>query len=814
MTDGDHGSGIDWKRRFLSSSNKASSKAKTFAGASPATSKSTTSRTLSSPSSFANLASPTGIKTTESEGGGSSHVKESTTKDGDGGLQRRSSTPGGSRSNVLWSGRGRQDSIREEEELGEKMPTSAPAGRKANGVVDAQNERGKTATVESDDGEQRLRKSSGSRRRSPPPKTTSSRGSMDVNSGDEGSEREGKRGSMIGKVRGKFTLPLMRPRENGPGDRAESPGGKSSGGGQSVNHAQRPSADMIQGGRTRPESPLASNAPNKHKRLPTPLSIRSNDDGSASTDDAGKTLTENLSPKRAVSGGSSSADAASQPGGSNEAVESQDTLIPRSGIVKRSNKIIDLSTSDLNIPEPTTTTSEASTTSTTSTTTTKAAAALKSPSLLSPPTPATAKRQASMNSIKESRGTEVRPGVTETTTPTANRSSSTRTSTQTHSSVDKPSTALRSTSALKINSISSTAASSMTTLKPSNVSPKTQRERKAPTTEPPMPEVDPDEVDDDNINNNNNDDDDEKPPSVPASGMYWSQAPCYGYDHNALRAHTATLVGSNIYVFGGCDSQACFNDMYIFDADCMQWTRPSCTGDIPPTLRAMTATAVGKKIVLFGGGDGPAYYNDVYIFDTTSRRFTKPVITSSHLPSIRRAHTACLYNKHHIYIFGGGDGFKALNDVWRLDVQDMTKPSWKLISAESSSSTKDPSRPTARGYHTANMVGTKLIIFGGSDGQECFRDVWVFKVDSETWHHVKIEMSFPRLSHTATIIGSYLFVVGGHDGVEYSSDVLLLNLVTMQWDKRKVYGNGPSGRGYHATVLYDSRLFVIGGFDG
>ncbi len=317
-----------------------------------------------------------------------------------------------------------------------------------------------------------------------------------------------------------------------------------------------------------------------------------------------------------------------------------------------------------------------------------------------------------------------------------------------------------------------------------------------------MPEVDPiDQENDDTL------------PSVPASGMYWSQAPCYGYDHNALRAHTATLVGSNIYVFGGCDSQACFNDMYIFDADCMQWTRPECTGDIPPTLRAMTATAVGKKIVLFGGGDGPAYYNDVYIFDTVSRRFTKPKIAHDNnhpLPSIRRAHTACLYNKHHIYIFGGGDGFKALNDVWRLDVSDMTKPSWKLISPES----KDPSRPTARGYHTANMVGTKLIIFGGSDGQECFRDVWVFKVDSETWHPVKIEVSFPRLSHTATIIGSYLFVVGGHDGVEYSSDVLLLNLVTMQWDKRKVYGAGPSGRGYHATVLYDSRLFVIGGFDG
>jgi N-acetylneuraminic acid mutarotase len=146
--------------------------------------------------------------------------------------------------------------------------------------------------------------------------------------------------------------------------------------------------------------------------------------------------------------------------------------------------------------------------------------------------------------------------------------------------------------------------------------------------------------------------------------------------------------------------------------------------------------------------------------------------------------------------------------------------SWKLISGPSPSgdraspaSAKDM-RPKARGYHTANMVGSKLIIFGGSDGGECFNDVWVYDVDAHNWKAVQIPLTFRRLSHTATIVGSYLFVIGGHDGNEYSNDVLLLNLVTMTWDRRRVYGLPPSGRGYHGTVLYDSRLLVIGGFDG
>jgi hypothetical protein len=38
--------------------------------------------------------------------------------------------------------------------------------------------------------------------------------------------------------------------------------------------------------------------------------------------------------------------------------------------------------------------------------------------------------------------------------------------------------------------------------------------------------------------------------------------------------------------------------------------------------------------------------------------------------------------------------------------------------------------------------------------------------------------------------------------------------VTWSWETRKVYGIPPAGRGYHASLLYDSRLFMFGGYDG
>lgn len=288
------------------------------------------------------------------------------------------------------------------------------------------------------------------------------------------------------------------------------------------------------------------------------------------------------------------------------------------------------------------------------------------------------------------------------------------------------------------------------------------------------------------------------PPKVdpaPASGMYWHRLETFGVELPALRAHSTTIVNNLMYIFGGCDSTGCYNDLYIFDPDSLTTIKPTLSGDIPPPLRAHTATAIqSRKIVIFGGGNGPKYYtNDLYVLDIMSLRFTKVQWPEgAELPERRRAHTACLY-KNGVYIFGGGDGQRALNDVWRLDVSDPANMSWKCISKSENS----PKKPTARGYHSANMVNSKLIIYGGSDGVVCFDDVWILDVEEGVWslvicperqperplplrvrpEEVENEIkSVRRLSHTATLVGSYLFIVGGHDGKEYSNDVVVLDL--------------------------------------
>ncbi|CAO3653861.1 unnamed protein product [Cunninghamella echinulata] len=303
-------------------------------------------------------------------------------------------------------------------------------------------------------------------------------------------------------------------------------------------------------------------------------------------------------------------------------------------------------------------------------------------------------------------------------------------------------------------------------------------------------------------------------PPAPAAGMYWSRTITYGrVPSKPLRAHTANMIGEMMYVFGGCNQKTTFSHLYILDMDTLTWSRPRTFGDCPPPCRAHSCNVVeileGKQkasyLYVFGGGDGPKYYNELYILNIDTLTWTKPQIKGDTV-SPRRAHVTCLWNNK-IVIVGGGNGTEALSDVFMLDISDPNELTWSKVVPEGAA-------PFARGYHTGNLVKDKLVIYGGSDGHDCFSDVYILDLSINKWIQVELDRSISRLSHTATQIGSYLFVIGGHDGVRYTNDVLLLNLVTMSWETRKIYGTPPLARGYHTAVLHDSRLFILGGYDG
>ncbi|KAJ7166577.1 galactose oxidase [Mycena filopes] len=296
--------------------------------------------------------------------------------------------------------------------------------------------------------------------------------------------------------------------------------------------------------------------------------------------------------------------------------------------------------------------------------------------------------------------------------------------------------------------------------------------------------------------------------AAPSTVLYWSKAPVFGViPSRTMRAHTVTLVDTTAWLFGGCDDKECSRDIFCFDTETMQWSRPDTVGETPPPSRAHTATLVDRKIVVYGGGQGSTYYDSIYVLDTVTRRWTRPAVTGS-TPPPRRAHTGVLYQGK-IWMFGGGNGMTALNDVWTLDVSGIAggKLRWEEVQTAGR-------RPGHRGYHTANLVGNVMIVVGGSDGKDCFNDIWCLNLDTLRWTKLLVDTPHRRLSHTSTQVGSYLFIIGGHDGQRYKHDLLLFNLVSLAFEPRGTLGKAPTARGYHVTLLADSRLFLFGGFNG
>jgi hypothetical protein len=196
------------------------------------------------------------------------------------------------------------------------------------------------------------------------------------------------------------------------------------------------------------------------------------------------------------------------------------------------------------------------------------------------------------------------------------------------------------------------------------------------------------------------------------------------------------------------------------------------------------------------------------------------VITQGTRPCPRRAHTAVYYEKESsLYVFGGGDGIHALNDLYRLCIT--FKKDEDEINAEWSCVNTVGEIPLPRGYHTSNLLKNKLYIYGGADGKELFSDVCVLDLDTYVWKCIKQpestteEGKICRRSHTSTQVGNYLFVIGGHNGSHYNSEVLLFNIATLQWESKLIKTpKSFTARGYHTAVYHDYRIFLVGGLSG
>ena len=223
-----------------------------------------------------------------------------------------------------------------------------------------------------------------------------------------------------------------------------------------------------------------------------------------------------------------------------------------------------------------------------------------------------------------------------------------------------------------------------------------------------------------------------------------------------------------------------------------------------------------NKIWVLGGAYGSDKLNDVW--NSEDGVIWKQMDDSADWPG-RYSHTSVVFpldrDEKKIWVLGGHDGKKRLNDVWSSADGITWTESKPPKSAPKNTAGKNKNWWTARREHTSVTFKDKIWVIGGNsvsvglaDGSIDKNDVWS-SADGSVWvEEIAIADWEVRSNHTSVVFKNKIWVIGGSVfGATSTSSWSSAN--GKNWDRSTAkLPNGVSGA---RTVEYDGRLWSLGG---
>ncbi|XP_024521607.1 acyl-CoA-binding domain-containing protein 6 [Selaginella moellendorffii] len=223
----------------------------------------------------------------------------------------------------------------------------------------------------------------------------------------------------------------------------------------------------------------------------------------------------------------------------------------------------------------------------------------------------------------------------------------------------------------------------------------------------------------------------------------------------------------------------------------------------------LTAVNNGKLLFLFGGY-GKIETSHVHVFDSVTKSWSKPFLKGT-LPAPRDSHT-CTAVGSKLFVFGGTDGTSPLDELYVLDTTTYT---WTKPDTSGDI-------PAAREGHSAALVGDDLYVFGGcgkkKQGQArevYYDDLYALSTTSCAWRKVLTSGPRPcsRDSHSMSSFGNKLVLFGGEDVLNtYLADIYILDVGSLEWSRLETRGVKPAPRAGHAAERIGNNLIIFGGF--
>jgi len=227
-----------------------------------------------------------------------------------------------------------------------------------------------------------------------------------------------------------------------------------------------------------------------------------------------------------------------------------------------------------------------------------------------------------------------------------------------------------------------------------------------------------------------------------------------------------------------------------------------------PATKNHTGSLVGHELYIFGGYDGHKNHNMLFVYDVNTYEWRQPVVEGSR-PSGRNGHSATLIERNgsqQLLILGGwlGNGPLAAGDLHTLHLHPVLRWAQPNFKGEP---------PGPCNMHTADCVNGTVLVFRGGDGRAYLNDLHALNVAEGCWAPYKTtgEVPLPRANHASAVDKLKLYIFGGWDGTKRLNDLYILDTSTRVWTAVRTLGQPPQARAGMSLSYVNGLLYLFGG---
>lgn len=284
--------------------------------------------------------------------------------------------------------------------------------------------------------------------------------------------------------------------------------------------------------------------------------------------------------------------------------------------------------------------------------------------------------------------------------------------------------------------------------------------------------------------------------NTPNPYVIWSDVEVCDSIPGIMNHDGCSMNGSALF-FGGVNvSLSNINTLIRYNFNANTWS--TINTSLPPRDSHTMNTLDGVAYICFGHSKKD-FYNDCYAFDECQGTWS-PIKLNGDTPIGRIGHSCVVYEKKLVFFGGKTKEGELLNDVCILDTQTNTFKQYSKLD----------NSPSPRMYHSAAVVGNKMVIIGGRSEKSISGDIYLFDLKRFEWSKAPIEIQ-SRMYHKIISYKNLLIIIGG-TGDKDELDILDVNC----WKITEIeqYGNIPFGISRFACVQIDQKnILIFGGTD-